>query len=293
MMVDYVVMGSRPQEPLDAQPFHTYESPEGRTWTEFHRSGTSYLLRFPGYADFEVSACGTRVAGYPAAGVDPATLEHLYINQVLPLALSRQGRLSFHASAVTVGEGAIAFLGRSGRGKSTLAAQFAATGERFLTDDGLILVECSSGLQVQPNRPSIRLWHDSRQALLHEGLTVAPPVSYTSKARVLAGEGLPFCEEPRRLIAAYVLDGDETPDTAIQKAEGVQAVIGWIGNSFLLDVEDRTLLTHHFENAIRVTTAVPTFHLHYPRRYEALPDVQAAIAKHAGTVFERSAITAL
>ena len=73
------------------------------------------LLRFPGLADFAVSADGKDVVAYPAEDCDEVTIEHLYVNQLVPLALSRQGQPTFHASAVTVPGGAVAFLARTGR----------------------------------------------------------------------------------------------------------------------------------------------------------------------------------
>lgn len=276
-------MPGRAQAPCATEPFHRYVSPRGAVWTEFHRRGAAYLLRFPGFADFDVSADGAQVAGYPVPGTDLFTVEHLYINQVLPLALSRQGRLAFHAAAVTVPGGAVAFLGRSGMGKSTLAAQFARSGASFLTDDGLLLEQGTEGYIVTPNHPSIRLWDDSQRALIEDGAVLAPPVSFTSKARVLAGDGLPYCREPQRLLAAYVLDAPASGSIVIRRASVADAVLGWIRNSFLLDVEDPLMLTQHFQNATVVGHAISTYHLDYPRQYGRLPDVQAAILGNLAT----------
>lgn len=280
-MTSYTLKPARPQAPTATQPFHTFTFPDGRLWTEFHRNDKAYFLRFPNLADFEVSLDGRRVTGYPVLGAERATVEHLYINQVLPLALSRQGRLAYHASAVTVPGGSVAFLGRSGSGKSTLATQFARSGERFLTDDGLLLMKSGGGYRVTPNHPSIRLWNDSQEALVPTDAAVAPPVSFTNKARVLAGDELPHCHEPRPLLAAYVLEGEASgTDVAIRTASMAETVMAWIRNSFLLDMTDPALVARHFENTSLLAEAIPTFHLDYPRQYDRLPDVQAAIIKH-------------
>jgi serine kinase of HPr protein (carbohydrate metabolism regulator) len=94
--------------------------------------------------------------------VTSATVEHLYLNQVLPLALSRQGKLVLHGSAVDIGGQGVAFLGESGRGKSTLAASFATEGTRFLTDDGLLLEWVGECCMIIPSHPSIRLWQTAK-----------------------------------------------------------------------------------------------------------------------------------
>jgi hypothetical protein len=279
-MTTFAVLDERQQESIEAPAFHQFVWPSGVVWTEFHRRGAAYLLRFPGLADFDVSADGTAVTCSPAPGTDPVTIEHLYNNQVLPLALSRQGRLAFHASAVTVPGGTVAFLGRTGLGKSTLAAQFARSGASFLTDDGLLLAPAADGYLVLPNHPSIRLWDDSHQALLDDGVAAAPPVSFTSKSRFLAGDGLSYCDEPQPLRAAYVLDDPASGDIVIRRTSMSEAVMGWLRNSFLLDVEDPAMLSQHFQHATAVAHAIPTYHLDYPRLYERLAEVQAAILRH-------------
>ena len=142
-------MPVRPQVAPETKPFHEYVFDDGTVWTEFFRTGDGYLLRFPDLADFEVSADGTEVVAHPVDGTDAATIEHLYINQLVPLALSRQGHPAFHASAVTMPRGVVAFLGKSGMGKSTLAASFALRDASFLTDDSLIIEENEDGLSEQ------------------------------------------------------------------------------------------------------------------------------------------------
>jgi len=278
---EYAVMPARPQQAFATKAFHQYRAPDGRVLTDFHRRPDGYVLRFPGLADFVVSSDGRRAEAHPVPGLDPVTVEHLYVNTVLPLAISHQGQLAFHASAVTVPGGAIAFLGRSGAGKSTLAAQFARTGASFLTDDGLILEARTAGYLVRPNHPSIRLWEDSLAALLDANVAMAPPISYSSKGRVLAGDGLPHCDDPQPLLCAWVLDDPSTGTIELRRASEMEAVLAWIRNSFLLDVEDPVMLRRHFENAATVGRAIPTYHLSYPRRFDRLAEVQAAIVAHA------------
>ena len=124
-MIRFDFAGERPQRQPPQPPFQQWTFPDGRPWTSFHRDRDGYLLQFPALADFEVSANGRQVTGWAMPGVAPATVHHLFTNQVQPLALSRQGKLVLHASAVAVGDIALAFAGESGRGKSTLAASFA------------------------------------------------------------------------------------------------------------------------------------------------------------------------
>ncbi len=279
-MIRYKKWPARTQATLDAEPFHLYTFEDGTVWTEFYRSGEGYLLRFPELADFEVSADGTEVIAHPAAATDEATVEHLYINQLVPLALSRQGRPAYHASVVTVPGGAVAFLGKTGMGKSTLAASFALRDAEFLTDDALLIEENESGCRAMPSHASLRLWDDSVEALVDERTAKASAINYSSKARLLAGEALAYCEEPQTLLAAYVLERQGTQDVSIRELSGLDRYMAWLGNSFLLDIEDHDLLSQHFEWTHRISGTVPTFSLDYPRDYGMLPDVRHAVRQH-------------
>ena len=283
-MIRYTARPARPQAPLDGEPFHRYEFDDGTVWTEFYRTAEGYLLRFPDLADFAVSADGKAVAAYPVEDIDEVTVEHLYVNQLVPLALSRQGEPTFHASAVTVPGGAVAFLARTGMGKSTLAASFALEEAEFLTDDALIIEESDSGCLVKPSHPSLRLWGDSKDALIVPGTPEADEISYSSKARLLAGEALAFADTSRPLLAAYVLRNGDAEEIAFRALGGTDRYMAWVENSFLLDVKDPELLSQHFEWTDRVSRAVPTFALTYPREYGMLPEVRRAVRDHLATL---------
>jgi len=267
----------QPQAPLDQDPFHTWTMPDGSTWTEFHRLADRYLLRFPGLADFEISMADLGVVCRPVEGTSEATLLHLYLNQVQPLVLSKRGQLVFHGSAVDVGQAAIAFVGASGRGKSTLAASFATSGCSFLTDDGLVLEPRGTGYLVLPSHPSLRLWEDSEEALLTAGTPRAPALEYTTKARLLPGESLPFCDQPRQLAVVCFLgesDVDRTELTALTPSE---ALAEWTRHSFLLDIEERPRLAAHFRDVSALARQQIHYRLDYPREYALLPAVRSAI----------------
>ena len=279
-MIRYSTMAARKQSKLATTPFHYYTFDDDTVWTEFHRSGDGYLLRFPDLADFEVSADGKEVVAWPASEDDDATVEHLYINQMVPLALSRQGRPTFHASVVTVPGGVVAFLGQSGMGKSTLAASFALNGSPFLSDDALLVEETNSGCEAQPSHPSIRLWEDSVDQLVDASSSTSVPISYSTKARLLAGDALTYSSEPQRLLAAYLLESNDAAKIAIRTLSGLDRHMAWVHNSFLLDIEDPDLLKQHFDWTHRISSAVPTFALDYPRNYGILPDVRNAVQQH-------------
>jgi len=266
---------------VDSAPFHEWTFPDGTLWARFYRTGGRYLLRFPELADFTVLADGHQVSARPAPGVSQQTIEHLYQNQVLPLALSRQFKLMLHASAIEIEDFAVAFLGEAGRGKSTLAASFSTRGYRFLTDDGLQLEKDEAGYLIQPSHPSIRLWEDSSIALMPETARAAPPVDYTPKSRFLADDEVTFCNEPRPLRALYFLGEGGTDTVTIEPVSGRDAMIELVRHTFLLDIEEREMLMHHFGQLTDLARIPMFFRLDYPRQYEMLPQVRDAVIRHA------------
>lgn len=281
MKIGYALRAARAQRESTDVPFHQWVLPDGVPWTLFFRVASGYLLRFPGLADFEISVGGTQVQCWPVERAAESTIEHLYLNQVLPLALSRTGRLMFHASAVVIPGGCIAFLGESGKGKSTLAASFAASGHSFLTDDGLSVSVDKDGCQVLPGHPSIRLWQSSQDAIIRRGVLQAPPVEYTRKARHLAGESLVFCQEPQTLRCVYILGADSVGPPTFERLSPSHALMELVRHSFLLDIERKETLALHFDELAAMVRLPMYFRLDYPRRFEHLDALRAAIIAHA------------
>lgn len=275
------VCAPRPQTLRDANPFHEWVFPDGTLWAEFYRTGKHYLLRFPGLADFTISANGMEVVAYPVSVVSDETVHHLYLNQILPLAISRQWKLVLHAGAVEVENAAVAFIGVSGRGKSTLVASFATSGYRFLADDGLQVDKGSDGYLIKPSYPSIRLWDDARQALIPKTTRAAPPVDYTPKARLLADNEVSFCDLTRPLRCMYFLGEWNTDAVRIEPVNGRDAMVELVKHSFLLDTEEREMRAHHFGQLSSLAEGSMFFRLDYPRRFDILPEVRDAVIRHA------------
>jgi len=116
------------------QPFYTATT-----------SDEGYCLRFHRQFDFRVSLDqrSVRVDWHPGTELPLAAV--YFTGTVMAFLLGLAGRLTLHASAVTMPAestlpGAFAILGDSGAGKTTLAALCAAAGASFLTDD-LLLVD--------------------------------------------------------------------------------------------------------------------------------------------------------
>lgn len=127
--------------------------------------GEYFWLRYSDRTEFVVDRQGRQIW---ARWVEPLTLEDTatyLLGPVLGFVLRLRGTICLHASAVVVGKGAIAFLGRPGAGKSTLAAAFARLGYPILADDIVALRDRDRQFYVRPGYPRLRLWSESAIAL--------------------------------------------------------------------------------------------------------------------------------
>ncbi len=283
-MILFRQAGPSAQRPLPAPPFHAWELADGRVWLAFHRLSGAYLLRFPGLADFEVALDGREVECRPVPECREAVVRHLYQNQVWPLALSRQGRLMFHGSAVDLGGVAVAFLGPSHRGKSTLAASFSLEGHPILTDDGLWIERGEEGPVAQPGFPSLGLWDDSSAALGLAGRPEAGCAGLPPKLRFAAEGQVRHSPHPRRLARMFFLGAGEAAAPRITPLGPREAFLELTRLAFILDVEDRAALAGQFEELARLS-GEPIYHgLDFPRRFERLPSVRRAVLEHLGGV---------
>jgi hypothetical protein len=267
------------QAPLGA-PRDTWLLPDGSTWCEIHGGDGHYRMRFPDMADFVVDVTGG-LDCYPAPGTDAHTVQHLHLNQVVPAVLSLLHRPVFHAGAVAMGSGAAAFVGVSGRGKSTLVTHLALHGHALLTDDGLELTADGDHFLAQPAHPSVRLWEDSRQALLPDDARRAPALPYTVKERFVDEQLIPCSRDPLPLSRAYFLGEGHASDVRIEPMTAQDAHMAWVRHAFLLDPHDPARMRSLFAQVAAIAEQGLSYRLDYPRRYDALDEVREALREHA------------
>jgi hypothetical protein len=260
------------------EPYQRLETPAGDDWALLYRTQDGYLIRFPDYADFRVDARMERVACTLHGQTEPENAQHLYRNQVWPLMQSHLGKLVFHASAVLVGQEAVAFVGMSGQGKSTLAAAFAISGLPFLADDGLVVSERGGQFWVESGLNSVRLWDDSVEALQTGLSQPAPGISMTSKARFIANADMPHQRGHYRLGHLFLLD-QGAGRFMCEPMNATERLVAWLRHSFVLDVHDRQATARHFDGLSRLAMDVSASRLDYPRSYAALGEMRAFILR--------------
>jgi hypothetical protein len=245
-------------------------------WVCFGFSGDGYLLRFPSCGDFVLSGDLRKIQCRPLPGIPKATVRHLLLDQVIPLVLSRREGTVLHASAVLAAQGVLAFVGKSGQGKSTLATSFAQKGCALVSDDCLALRAENGGWVVLPSYPGVRLWPSAAEELLGEDADTSSVAHYTIKRRAGDMGVLPFsaCSAPLR---AFFFLADEAPTISMERLSPRQAFMAFVKFAFVLDITDTVFLRDQFETFGLLSEAVPAYTVRYPREFASLPAVREAI----------------
>ena len=271
---------------VDSDWFHQWtiekngeEEDSREVWLRFARTGDGYLLRFSSCGDFFVSADGARIQCRPLPGTPDVTVRHLLLDQVLPLVLSRRERIVLHASAVLTGHGVIAFAGKTGQGKSTLAASLARDGCSLVSDDCLVLRTENGEWTALPSYPGVRLWPSTAGEVLREDMPTAEVAHYTLKRRICDAAVLPYASGPAQLRRLFFL-ADDVGEVLFERLPPGRAFMALVEFAFNLDIQDTVVLRKQFDTVGRLTADVPADAIHYPREFSALPAVREAILRH-------------
>jgi hypothetical protein len=255
------------------------EEDSKESWLRFGRIADGYLLRFLSCGDFFVAADTMKIQCCPLPGTPEVTMRHLLLDQVIPLVLSRREHIVLHASAVLTVHGVIAFAGKSGQGKSTLAASFAQQGCALVSDDCLVLRAEHGGWTAIPSYPGVRLWPSTVGEVLRDVTRTEDVAHYTVKRRLADADILPYASGPGPLGRLFFL-ADDAGEVSLEKLPPRRTIMELVKFAYNLDIKDVAFLRRQFDTVVRLTEEVPGYAIHYPREFAALPAVREAILKH-------------
>jgi len=273
-MIEWHRAPARAQSAPIGAIYDRWVTPEGEVKAEFSRTPNGYLIRFPKEADFEISLDPRCVTGWPVPGMEERHFESLFHHAIVPLIGNHEGGLFLHGSAVTIGDRAVAFLGLSRTGKTTMAGAMARAGHPFLTEDVIELTVDGGDYLLQPKRSQLRLFGDSAAHLMGEDFRADDP---DEKYTVSGSDILPFRDRPCPLARVYLLGNDPSAPLAITPLAPPLALTQLLQHSFVLDVEDKQRLRSHFGRLGELSEKIAVRGLDYPRQYSELPAVIEAI----------------
>ena len=168
-----------------------------------NNKSNNVLGSIPGVAKFLISD-GQKILVEPESNVDEPILSPCILGSAMAILLQQRGLLVLHASCVVINGFAIAFLGNSGDGKSTICSAFHSRGYRILTDDVMAINTNQDSIYVIPSIPEIKLRSDSSNLIGYPAGTLSPLHPMTQKKVYKIESG--FSSEPITLKKIYVLD---------------------------------------------------------------------------------------
>jgi hypothetical protein len=240
--------------------------------------GSSYV-RWDDVGEVLISKNGELITCRPFPQTESESFHVYLLGQALSFALVNKGFEPVHASAVAVGDQAIAFLGDCGLGKSTLAAAFLQAGHRLLADDLLILQTTARGIVAFPGPARIKLFSKVARKFLADASSGVPLNPKTHK-QIIPLNNSQVCSEAMPLGTIYVLASPSKAHdsgvriTSLTKRE---AFVRLLENTFNRVTVDPDRLRRNFEAAQALANVMPIRKLSYPRSLERLPSVREAI----------------
>lgn len=228
-------------------------------------------LYYDGVGAFLVRS-GREVVVDGAPGVDERLLRLALLGPAMALLLHQRGRLVLHASTVALDGGAVAVLGRSGQGKSTLAAALYRGGHPLVSDD-VTAVELDGGEPaVRPGYPRLKLWPEAAEALGEEPEALPRVRPWLDKRDRRADRGFPRTALALRRVYSLA----EGPRCEAELLGPREAFVELVKNTHpavanLLRASGTA--ESHFRQCVRLAGALPVCRLSNPRRLSGLAEL--------------------
>lgn len=254
-------------------------------WTG-EKAGPGTIV-IPDIAAFHVSG-GSRIRIAAAQGAAPRNVRLYLLGSAMGLLLHQRGLLPLHAGAVEIDGRAIAFMGASGTGKSTLAAWFHDRGHGFLADDVLVVRFGDDGWPVAlPGMPRLRLWREALE------LSGREPSGFE---RSYAGDddwekydvplAVDAAGEPP-IAALYRIDFGET--AAIHRLQGLATAEAVFANTYRGHyVTEEGDPAAHWRSCLALVERVPVFEFRRPHGFDRIEDGLEQLLAHARSVIAAS-----
>ena len=219
-------------------------------------NGKYFRFDYADQTQFVIDRSGSEVWAEWCA---PLTLEDTatyLLGPVLGFVMLLRGIVCLHASAIAIGDEAIALLGPAGSGKSTTAAAFAERGYSVLAEDVVTLDDRGGQFLVRPGYPCIRLWPPAVKALYGSETHLPKLTPNWDKCYLDLSDR--FRGEPLPLTAIYHL-GERQHDSkapsvaALDRTEGLMSLVA---NTYATKLMDKQMRAREFELLTRVVGKV-------------------------------------
>jgi len=197
----------------------------------FEATADRFLLRVDGIARY-LAVGGREVILAREPGASDEDVRLFLLGSVFGALLHQRGLLPLHGSAIEVAGGAVAFVGPSGVGKSTIAAALARRGYRVMADDVTPVSLEGGAPTVLPGYPQLKIWADSAEKLGERTEELRRVRTQLEKYGLPVGEL--YCATPVPLRRVYVLSTTNTRELSVVELKGMEKVTALLGNTYRL-----------------------------------------------------------
>ena len=232
------------------------------------------LITVPNVAKFLVER-GFSVTVELAANADVGLMRFYLLGAASVSLLFQRGEIPFHGGAARKDNGALALLGFSMAGKSTLCGALSQRGWQLLTDDRLLLRKSERGYLAVPSVPVLNLTTASAHSIgLREDRLLRSTTNYSKRIYRGSKRHLPESASLRALIFLEWHAGA----TCIEGVDSFEALtclreqVNYESHLRVLGREDA-----FFELATSLALTVPAYRLKRPKSFDALPEAVHAI----------------
>jgi hypothetical protein len=256
---------------------------DGEVVVRLGRRGDEFVAEFSNLGTLSASAQGTRMRFEPVAHANTTAIEKLDVSKLDALIRHLRGKFTLHGGAVALGRRAVAFVGPSRSGKSTLAAALCEHAEAELVGDDTVALELPEELEskapveVAPTQKLAWLLQDARIAL-----------GFDSGSENKASVPLRPATADRFVIAAVVgLAFDSAiQSTSLRRLRGQEAFALVTGSVMRFVVDEPEAQVREFEQVRRLVQSCPVFELRRPfdlRLLRQAADVVCGLIGDAGS----------
>jgi len=249
--------------------------------------GKYYRFYYADQTEFLIDRAGTEVWAHWSASLTLEDTATYLLGPVMGFVMLLRGIVCLHASAIAVGDKAIALLGPAGSGKSTTAAAFSDCGYNVLAEDVVTLDDHGRQFLVRPGYPCIRLWPASVKALYGSESHLPKLTPNWDKCYLDLSER--FHTQPLPLAAIYQL-GERRHDAKapfVESLDRSEGLLSLIANTYATKLMDRQMRAREFELLTRVLNNVPLRRVTPHADPARIPELCDTILKDFGRRFTR------
>lgn len=239
----------------------------------FQATSSRFILHVEGVAAYCV-ANGNEITLQPYTDIGAPDIRLFLLGSVFGALLQQRGYLVLHGACMVIDGKGILLTGRSGVGKSTLAAALNRRGHPLLTDDVCAVHLDNSGMpRAEPGFPSMKLWQDAAAQLSTSVDGLEPVMRNREKYRVGVRR---YHDTAVTLRDVYQLNIHAQNSVEMVPVGGIARLDALIRNTYRYQyLKDQGVQTLHFRQCAAVAAKLGIYDVFRPKdgfQLDALAD---------------------